>query len=157
MTLAIQMTVRGAQYSQSLENAVRKRGQKLETFSQAITGCRVIVDMGDLRGGAGHTCNITLVLAVPGEPVVIHHRCRRRDTSDVFAGVRRIFALGERALRKHEQRRRMHSYSARAARFDASRPRFQGAERYEQAFRALGSTVAESESGTLARGLPAGG
>lgn len=123
MTLAIQLTVRGAQYSQPLAEIVRKRAQKLETFSQGITGCRVAFDLNTRGEGAGDTCNVTLVLTVPGDAVVVHHRYRGQGTREMSTGVNRLFSLAERALRKHEQRRRAFPSVSRAGRQGRRYPR----------------------------------
>lgn len=106
MTLPVQMTIRGAQHSSALEEAVQRRAQKLETFSQAITGCRVTFEISDTGGGSGHSCDVLLMVALPGDCLVVRHRCRNQNEGDAYHCVNQIFSLAERAVRKHERRRR---------------------------------------------------
>lgn len=100
------MTVRGASNSVALEQAVHKRAQKMETFSQAITGGRITFQIDDATGEGKHYSDVMLSLSVPGNCLVVHHRCRRKSSDGAYCAINEVFLLAERALRKHEQRRR---------------------------------------------------
>ena len=102
-TYPIQMTLRGSPHSPALEAATRKRAERLSTFCSRITSCRVICDVRARPGR--RNCDVMIRVHVPGDAIVVHHRCRDEDAEGPYPCLNQAFAQAERALKKYSASR----------------------------------------------------
>ena len=74
MTLIpIQVTFRGLQHSDALEEVIRERVEWLEQFYAGIIGCRVVVELPHRHRRGGRHFHVRIEMTVPGgTPIVIN-------------------------------------------------------------------------------------
>jgi ribosome-associated translation inhibitor RaiA len=68
-----QISYRNMDSSEALSGGIREEAQKLETFYQRITSCRVLVDAPHRHHKWGTLYHVTIELGVPGGPLVVRH------------------------------------------------------------------------------------
>lgn len=73
MQLPVQITFRNMETSLAVETRIRQEVDKLETFYDRITSCRVVVDTPRLHLQRGKIFNIRIDLTVPGGEIVVRH------------------------------------------------------------------------------------
>lgn len=73
MSIPLQITCRNMDASESIENHVRIRAAKLESFCERITNCRVIIEEPHRRHHKGKAFQVRIELSVPGREIVINH------------------------------------------------------------------------------------
>ncbi len=112
MTFPIQVTLRGTQSSPALEEHVRTRAAKLESFCQDITSCRVIFEVSSPMAN-GHQCDVMLLLNLPGDCIVVRHRCSNASEGDAYQCSATVFGMAERALQRSAAARRARRRRAR--------------------------------------------
>jgi cold shock CspA family protein/ribosome-associated translation inhibitor RaiA len=119
------ITFRGMDRSEALESEIRARIGKLETYSQTIMGCRVLIERAERHHEAGNRYHVRIDLTVPGEEVVVTHdatlhaavqdiaveRLRKADEPDpahkhALVAIRAAFAIGRRRLQDYMRRQR---------------------------------------------------
>jgi ribosomal subunit interface protein len=105
--LPLQITFRGIQHSDAVEAYVRKRAEKLETFSLRITGCHVAVEAPHRHQQGGRHYRVRVDLTVPGDEVVVSHAPDEDpNNEDVYAAVDEAFDRVGRRLEDHVRRQR---------------------------------------------------
>jgi cold shock CspA family protein/ribosome-associated translation inhibitor RaiA len=67
------ITFRGIDHSPSLEEEIRARINKLETYYAGITGCRVLVEPAQRRHETGNRYHVRIDVSVPGDDIVVAH------------------------------------------------------------------------------------
>jgi cold shock CspA family protein/ribosome-associated translation inhibitor RaiA len=92
MTLTPTITFRGIAHSDALEADIRKRIGKLETYCDAIMGCRILVEFAQRHHASGNRFHVRIDLTVPGEEIVV-----ARD-----AGVHALAEDAEKTTRESE-------------------------------------------------------
>jgi hypothetical protein len=121
----VEVTFRNMRGSQWLEQDIRERAGKLETFCPDIVACRVLVAKPHRHHEHGNRYDVHIDLLVPGEEIAVSHMPRLRDTKregapattkrheiegmrkDVLLVVRNAFAAARRQLQDHARRRRL--------------------------------------------------
>ena len=86
MTIPRQITFRNMDASESIENYVRVRAAKLESFCERITDCRVIIEAPHRRHHKGKAFQVRIELSVPGREIVINHAPTRLSAAESEAG-----------------------------------------------------------------------
>ena len=99
MTFPIHTILRGSDHSAAFEAAVRKHAEKLATFCSRITSCRVVCDVTQKNGR--HDCDVMVRLRVPGDDIVVRHRCRDDEEGNAYHCLNQAFAHAERAVKKY--------------------------------------------------------
>ena len=102
MKLPLQITARDMPMTESIENAVREKAQKLETFHDQIMGCRVVVESPHNHQHKGKLFNVRLDITVPGGELVV----KREPREDLYVSIRDAFDAARRQLKEHASRRR---------------------------------------------------
>jgi cold shock CspA family protein/ribosome-associated translation inhibitor RaiA len=75
MQLPLQVTMRNGELGEPGWALIRKSAEKLETFSDRITACRVTVEVPQrFPAGAPIAYNVRVDLTVPGDEIVITHQ-----------------------------------------------------------------------------------
>ncbi len=107
MQTPLQITFRGMGPSENVERYVRTRADKLERFSERITGCHVILDTPHRHQLHGRHHVVRIDLLVPGaEIVVTRDPTQRRDQEDLFASIDAAFDDAQRRLEDHVRKER---------------------------------------------------
>src|SRR5262249_22475975 len=104
----IQITFRGLGPSGAIEDYVRRRASKLETFHHRITGCKVTVEAPNhLHHKQGRQYRVRIDIVVPKAELVVG---RTPDASsaheDIYAAIDDAFDDAGRVLQDHIQKQR---------------------------------------------------
>jgi ribosomal subunit interface protein len=107
MTIPVQITFRGVDVSPALDEYIRKRAEKLATFSDRITHCRVAVEGPPHHRRHGGNYRVRVDLTVPGAELVV---ARSPDDEvrhqDAYAAIDDAFDHAGRVLQDHVRRQR---------------------------------------------------
>jgi ribosomal subunit interface protein len=107
MKTPVQITFRGIETSPTVEDYVRRRAAKLETFSGHITRCRVVVEAPHQRHRHGEPYRVRVEVTVPGANVVVgDHPIASPRHRDVHAAIDDAFDDAGRVLQDRVQRLR---------------------------------------------------
>ena len=102
MRSPLQITTRDVPHSEALENHIRQKAAKLETFYPHITGCRVVVEVPHKHKHQGRQFNVRLDITVPGDELVVN----RESDGDVYVALRDTFDAARRQLESFGSRQR---------------------------------------------------
>jgi len=109
MQQPLQITHHDISLSDTDESRIHKRAEKLERFSSRIISCHVTVDTPHHHKHKGEAYLVRIVIAVPGEELVIEHE----PDENLYVAIRDAFNAAERRLKEHSERRggeaRLHS------------------------------------------------
>jgi ribosomal subunit interface protein len=107
MKTPVQITFRGIKASPAIEEYVRRRAAKLETFSDRITRCRVAVESPHHRHKHGEPHRVRVEVTVPGANLVVGDRPSPAPArQDLYAVIDDAFDDAGRVLQDHMQRLR---------------------------------------------------
>src|SRR5689334_7296194 len=105
MQTPARVTFHGLDHSPALQALIESRITMLEHHYPRITSCRVTVERPHHRHAKGHHWHVKVVVAVPGDEIVI---TRERDAgdrhTDPAAAVRDAFDAARRRLEDHGRR-----------------------------------------------------
>jgi hypothetical protein len=73
MNSEVQVTFRNMESSQSVEEYIRSRAVKLDTFYPHLMGCRVAIEIPHRHHHEGNPYHIRIDLTVPGGEIVVKH------------------------------------------------------------------------------------
>ena len=105
--IPLQITFRHMEPTAALESVIRERASKLETFSERITRCHVVVEAPHRHQRRGFLYNVRIDLTVPGEEIAItRFPDARRSQTDLHVAIRDAFDAARRKLEDHGQRMR---------------------------------------------------
>lgn len=77
MTNPVQITFRNMASSKALENNIRGKAAKLQSFTERIISCRVIVEAPHRHHYKGKAYVVRIVVKVPGEELTINRAPKR--------------------------------------------------------------------------------
>jgi ribosomal subunit interface protein len=107
MAIPIQITFRSVDPSPAVEDYVRRRAAKLETFSNRITRCHVTIEALSGRHDHSQPYRVRVELKMPGAELVVgDHSKTRPVTQDVYAVIDDTFDDAGRVVQEHVQRTR---------------------------------------------------
>jgi cold shock CspA family protein len=125
MQLTPTIAFRGIDDFASLEAAVRKRIDKLETYYPSIIACRVVVEPAQRHHEAGNRFHVRIDLTVPGEEIVVANepslhgtdqdirlaKPTKQDEADperkhALVAIREAFDIARRQLQDYARRQR---------------------------------------------------
>lgn len=104
MTIPLQITSSDLELSESIEETIREKTQKLAFFYDRILRCRVRIEAPHRHQHKGILFNVHVDLAVPGGELVVN----RVSHEDLSAAIRLAFDRTIRRLEDHTGRRRIH-------------------------------------------------
>jgi ribosomal subunit interface protein len=90
-------------HSDALEDYVRTKADKLDTFHRRITSCKVALESPHRRHAHGRRYRIRIDVKVPGAELVIGHG-QGEKSEDAYAAVDDAFRHAERVLKNHASR-----------------------------------------------------
>lgn len=94
MQIPLQITIRGIAPSETLENRIRSKAEKLNEFFDHITSCRITVEEPHKHKHQGKQYNVRIDISVPGHEIVVN----RDHHEDVFVALRDAFDAAKRQL-----------------------------------------------------------
>jgi ribosomal subunit interface protein len=107
MQAPIQISFRDIPHSDAIETYVRRRAAKLETFSDRITGCYVVVEAPHRHQHQGRHFRVRAELTVPGGQVVASHAPDDDPANeDAYAAIDDAFDRLGRRLEDYVRRQR---------------------------------------------------
>ena len=97
----------GVDHSPAVEERVREAAEKLETFHERITSCRVTIDASHRSQEKGTLYKVTVDLVIPGAELVVSS-CPgdEREHEDVYVAIRDAFDTTRRRLQNFVERHR---------------------------------------------------
>lgn len=102
--IPLQCTIRDMTHSDALQAIIRKKAEKLKTFNNRLTSCRVVIDIPQKHKHRGKLFNIRIDVTVPGKELV----STRKTSEDVYIAIREGFNAICRQLEDHSRRRHGH-------------------------------------------------
>lgn len=102
MQSPLQITTRDIPHSEALDDHIRQKVAKLETFYPHITGCRVVVEIPHKHKHQGRMFNVRIDMTVPGSELVVN----READGDVYVALRDAFDAAKRQLEDYGRRQR---------------------------------------------------
>ena len=106
MTSPLQVTFREFDPSTAIEEYVRKRASKLDTFFDRILRCRVVVDVPHRHHQHGKRYQVRIDIAVPGDELVVTRNPDNLVHEDMYACIDDAFDSAQRLLQDYARRRR---------------------------------------------------
>lgn len=107
MQRPLQITFRGMEPSEAVEDHIRRMATKLERFDEEIIGCHVVVEAPHRHQHKGQLYEVKLDIRVPnGELIVTREHHDRHAHEDAHVAVRDAFNAAVRQLEDHVRRRR---------------------------------------------------
>jgi ribosomal subunit interface protein len=107
MQLPLQITFHGVQHSDAIEQYIRTRAEKLDTFAPRVMSCRVAVEMPHKHAQHGEHYRVRVDITVPGGEVVVE-RVPEGDHAyeDLHAAIDAAFDDAGRRLQDFVRRQR---------------------------------------------------
>ncbi len=102
MKLPLQITTRNISLSDAAETTIREKAAKLNTFSDKITSCRVLVEAPHRHKQQGVTYNVHIDMTVPGSEIVV----KKEQHEDLYVSIRDAFDAARRQLQDYTQKQR---------------------------------------------------
>jgi len=107
MKLPLQISWRNVEATEALENAIREKAEKLDTFYDKIMGCRVVVEAPHGHHRKGKQYKVRVDITVPGEELVVNKDPGRDEThEDLYVAIRDAFDAARRRLQDYVRQRR---------------------------------------------------
>ncbi len=102
MKLPLQITTRNMSLSEAAETTIREKADKLNTFCDRITSCRVLVEAPHRHKQQGVHYNVHIDITVPGKEIVV----KKEHSEDLYVSIRDAFEAARRQLQDYTQRLR---------------------------------------------------
>ena len=107
MQLPVQITFRNVVRSDALEEKIRERAIRLDSYYDRITSCHVTVEAPHRHQHQGKLFQVVLHLVVPGTELVVNRAPQEHHAhEDVFVAVRDAFDAASRQLEDYSRRQR---------------------------------------------------
>ena len=110
MQTSLQITVRGMDHSDALDQHIRGKVEKLDRLYPKLMGCRVVAELEDRHKHQGKHFAVRVDLTAPGKEIVVN----RQHAEDVYVALRDAFDAAKRQLEDYAniQRGDVKSHSA---------------------------------------------
>jgi len=107
MQIPLLITYRDMEPSEAIDIKIREKAQKLETFAEHITSCRVIVEAPHKHQHKGKIYVVKIDVTLPGEEIVASRDPGKNHAhEDVYVALRDAFSAVRRQLEDYVRRRR---------------------------------------------------
>jgi len=107
MQLPLQVSFRHMKHSEEIEALIRQRAAKLDTFSDRIISCRVVVEPAAKHRQLGNLFAVRIDLSVPGEEIVVSREpSQHTEAKDIRVALRDAFDSARRQLEDYGRRQR---------------------------------------------------
>ena len=105
MTIPLQITVSDFKLTETLEETIREKAEKLGHFYDRILKCRVRIEAPHRHQHKGILYNIRIDMAIPGSELVVN----KVSHEDLNTAIHLAFDRAIRRLEDYLERRRVHS------------------------------------------------
>lgn len=102
MQLPLQITVRNVSLSEAAKENIRQKAEKLNTFYEKLTSCRVAVEAPHRHHKKGVLYIVRIDMTVPGAELVV----KREPHEDLYVAIRDAFSAAQRQLKDYARRQR---------------------------------------------------
>jgi cold shock CspA family protein/ribosome-associated translation inhibitor RaiA len=107
MQLPLQVSFRHMSHSPAIEKLVQAKAAKLDTFSDQIVSCRVVVEPVGKHRQHGNLYEVRIDLTVPDEEIVVTREpSQHAEYRDIHVSLRDAFDTARRKLEDYVRRRR---------------------------------------------------
>jgi ribosomal subunit interface protein len=107
MDVPLQISFRGVDHSDAVEQNIRERAQKFERFYDHIVACHVVVEAPHQHHHKGGLFRVKLDITVPdGELIVSRNPDQHHAHEDVYVALRDAFKAARRQLEDYARKRR---------------------------------------------------
>jgi cold shock CspA family protein/ribosome-associated translation inhibitor RaiA len=107
MQLPLQVSFRHMEHSEAIEALIRERAAKLDSFSDHIMSCRVVVEPAGKHHQHGNLYEVRIDLTVPGEEIAVTREpSQHTESKDIHVALRDAFDSARRQLEDYVRRRR---------------------------------------------------
>lgn len=112
-----QVVFRGIDHSQAVEEAVHKRAEKLERYSDQIQSLRVTVESPHNHQHKGKVYHVGVEAVIPNHDIVVNHEQHDKHShEDIYVAIRDTFDAVERQIKEfYEKQRRQTRVANKAA------------------------------------------
>ena len=100
MNIPLQISFRDISHSDAVEDRIREKVAKLETYTDRIISCRVVVEAPHRKHKKGTLYHIRVDLTLPGEEIVVDRDPDDHAHEDVYIAIRDAFEAVRRQLKK---------------------------------------------------------
>jgi len=94
MKLSLQITARNIELTDAIKAEITEKVEKLDTFYDQITKCRVVVDSPHRHSRDGKLYNVNIDLKIPGSEIVV----KREPNEDLYVAIRDSFNAAKRKI-----------------------------------------------------------
>jgi ribosome-associated translation inhibitor RaiA len=117
MTAEVQVTMRGLQQSEALEERIRERVAKLDAmYPGLITRCHVVAEQPHHHQHQGAPFVVRMDIAVPGKDIAVN----RDHREDIYVALREACNAARRQLDQHARTKARKMHGRRTSRERAS-------------------------------------
>jgi ribosomal subunit interface protein len=104
-----QVLFRGLEHSQAVEEAVQKRAEKLERYSDQILSLKVTVESPHNNHHKGKVFHVGVEALIPNHDIVVNHDQHDKHAhEDIYVAIRDTFDAVERQIKEiNEKKRRL--------------------------------------------------
>lgn len=102
MQRPIQITFKDIPHSDAVEQHIREKAAKLETFYPNIIGCHVTVELPHKHSHQGKLHNVRIDIKVPGGELVVN----RDKHEDIYVALRDAFDAAKRQVDEYGRKQR---------------------------------------------------
>lgn len=102
MQRPIQITFKDIPHSEAVEQHIREKAAKLETFYPHIIGCHVTVELPHKHNHQGKLHNVRIDIKVPGSEIVVN----RDKHEDIYVALRDAFDAAKRQVEEYGRKQR---------------------------------------------------
>lgn len=105
-----QVVFRGIDHSPAVEEAVQKRAEKLERFSDQIQSLRVTLDSPHNNHHKGKVFHVGVEAFLPNHDIVVNHgQHDKHSHEDIYVAIRDSFDAVERQIKEFYEKQRRQS------------------------------------------------
>ena len=108
MQLPLQITFRNMDPSDAISDAIKKKAEKLEGYTDHITSCHVVIETPHRHHHQGRVHHVKLHVTLPGHEINIDRDPERGDHEDVYVSIRDAFEAAARQLKDFTSKRAEH-------------------------------------------------
>ncbi len=112
-----QVVFRGIDHSDAVEEAVHKRVEKLERFSDQIQSLRVTLESPHNHQHKGKVYHVGVEAFIPNHDIVVNHEQHDKHShEDIYVAIRDTFDAAERQIKEfYDKQRRLTRLANKAA------------------------------------------
>ena len=107
MSIPLNIAFRDFEPTESVRSAVVDHVEKLESYVDRISSCRVTLSAPHRHQHKGRIYHVSIQLHLPGKDIVVDREAEKNsDHEDIYVAIRDAFRAVERKLEEHMRKRR---------------------------------------------------